>query len=91
MIVRDLLYPAEWTFRFFIVALLIRTISPYWSDAFPFEATYYVFVIAGAGALVIQIWLVVKFYTSWRQENAPHPQCLRTDKSTQHIIENVPE
>jgi len=64
MITRDLLYPSEWEFRFFIVALLIRIASPYWYGDFPYEAAYCVFVIAGAGAVVIQIWLALQFYTS---------------------------
>ena len=78
MIARDLLYPTEWAFRFFIVALLTRIASPYWywywSSDFPYEAAYCMFIIAGAGALVIQIWLVAKFYTSRRHENAPCPR-----------------
>lgn len=74
MIARDLLYPTEWAFRFFIIALLIRIASPYWSGDFPYETVYCVFVVAGAGALVIQIWLAAKFYSSRRRGNAPCPQ-----------------
>jgi hypothetical protein len=74
MIARDLLYPSEWAFRFFIVALLTRIASPYWSGDFPYEATYCVLVIAGAGALVLQIWLAVKFYASGRGKDVSHPQ-----------------
>lgn len=71
MIIRDLLYPAEWAFRFFIVAMLTRVATPFWFDVFPFEGIYCVFVIAGAGALVLQVWVAVKFFSSNKQEDIP--------------------
>lgn len=74
MITRDLFYPSEWAFRFFIIALLARIASPYWSGDFPNEVAYCVFVIAGAGALVLQIWFAVKFYVAGRGEDVSHPQ-----------------
>ena len=64
---RDLFYPLEWTFRFFIAALLVRIITPYWCDGPICWVTYCALTVAGAGTLVIQVWLTVKFYTSSRE------------------------
>ena len=77
---RDLFYPLEWAFRFFIVAVLIRIASPDWAYAFPYLAdsvivplSYYLFVIAAAGAFVVQV-RVVMTYISSRRQNVPQHQ-----------------
>jgi len=74
---RDLLYPTEWVFRFFIAAVLVRIVSPQWDYSFPylvnafiFPLGYYLLVIAAVGAFVIQIRLLMKFVSS-RREHAP--------------------
>ena len=74
-IIRDLLYPAEWIFRFFIAAVLIRIASPDWTYALPglansliYPLSYYLFVIAVAGAAVVQVWVAMKFISSRRQD-----------------------
>lgn len=77
---RDLFYPLEWAFRFFIVAVLIRIASPDWTYAFPylvdsviFPLSYYLFLIAVAGAAVVQVWVALKFISS-RRQNVPQHQ-----------------
>lgn len=77
---RGLLYPAEWIFRFFIVAVLIRIASPDWTYAFPYLAdsiilplSYYLFVIAAAGAFVVQVRVAMTYISSKRQ-NVPQHQ-----------------
>ena len=74
---RDLLYPTEWICRFFIVAVLIRVARPDWTyasshlaNALVSPLTYYLFVIAAAGALVVQIWVGMKYISS-RRHNVP--------------------
>lgn len=76
---QDLLYPAEWMVRLFIVAVLIRIVSPDWTYAFPDLAdslisplTYYLFAFAAAGAFVVQIWVVLKFISARRQDVPQH-------------------
>jgi len=75
--VRDLLYPTEWIFRFFIAAMLVRIVSPQWTYAFPhwadtsiFPLGYYLLLITAGGAFVIQMWVLVKFVSS-RRDNVP--------------------
>lgn len=77
---RDLFYPLEWAFRFFIVAVLIRIASPDWTYALPglansfiYPLSYYLFVIAVAGAAVVQVWVAMKFISS-RRQNVPQHQ-----------------
>lgn len=77
--IRDLLYPAEWTFRFAIVAALIYIASPDWIFAFPDLAnslisprTYCLFVLAAVGAFVMQIWVALKFISATRQDVPQH-------------------
>jgi len=79
-IARDLLYPAEWIFRFFVVAMLIRIASPDWTYAFSdlansfiYPLGYCLFAIAAAGAVVVQIWVALKFLSS-RRQNVSHHQ-----------------
>lgn len=78
---RDLLYPAEWTFRFAILAVLIYIASPDWTFAFPVLAnslisplTYCLFTLAAAGAFVVQIWVALKFISARRQNDVPQHQ-----------------
>jgi len=75
--VRDLLYPLEWMFRFFIAAMLIQVANPNWTYALPglansliYPLSYYLFVIAVAGAAVVQVWVAMKFISS-RRQNVP--------------------
>jgi len=77
--IRDLLYPAEWTFRFAIVAALIYIASPDWAYAFPDLAnslisplTYCLFALAATGAFVMQIWVALKFISARRQDVPQH-------------------
>lgn len=77
---RDLLYPLEWIFRFFIAAMLIQIASPDWTYAFPdlansfiYPLSYYLFVIGVAGAVVVQVWVAMKFIFS-RGQNVPQHQ-----------------
>ncbi|KUL01762.1 MAG: hypothetical protein XE11_2028 [Methanomicrobiales archaeon 53_19] len=77
---RDLLYPLEWAFRLFIAAMLIQVVSPYRTYAFPdlansfiFPLSYYLFVIAAAGTVVVQVWVAMKFISS-RRQNVPQHQ-----------------
>lgn len=77
--VKDLLYPAEWIFRFAVIAVLMRIASPDWTYAFPdlansfiFPLGYYLFTIAAAGAFVVQIWIAMKFISSRRQDVPQH-------------------
>lgn len=77
---RDLFYPAEWVFRFFIVAVLIRIASPDWTYVFPYLAdsiifplSYYLFVIAAAGAFLVQVWIAM-MYISSKRLNIPQHQ-----------------
>ena len=76
---RDLLYPTEWVFRFFIVAVLIRIACPDWPYALPYLAdsvifplSYYLFVIVAAGAFVVQVRVALKFISYWRQSVPQH-------------------
>jgi len=77
--IRDLLYPAEWTFRFAIIAALIYIASPDWAYAFPDLANslisplaYCLFALAAAGAFVVQIWVALKFISARRQDVPQH-------------------
>jgi len=77
--IRDLLYPAEWTFRFAILAVLIYIASPDWAYAFPDLANslipplaYCVFALAAAGAFVLQVWVALKFISARRQDVPQH-------------------
>ena len=74
---RDLLYPTEWVFRFFIAAMLVRIANPQWTYAFPylvdsfiFPLGYYLLFIAAALWFAVQIWVLVKFVSS-RRDNVP--------------------
>jgi len=76
---RDLLYPAEWVVRLFIVAVLIRIASPDWTYALPelansfiYPLAYCLFVLATVGAVVVQIWVALQFISSWRQNVSQH-------------------
>lgn len=77
---RNLLYPTEWIFRLFIAAMLIRIANPQWTYAFPnlgdsfiFLLGYYLLLIAAALWFAVQIWVLMK-YVSSRRDNAPLPQ-----------------
>ena len=74
---RDLLYPTEWVFRFFVAAMLIRIASPqrtyafpYLADSFIFPLGYYLLFIGAALWFAVQMWVLMK-YVSSRRENAP--------------------
>jgi len=75
--VRDLLYPTEWVFRFFIGAMLVYIASPQWTyaspylaDSFIFPLGYYLLFIGAALWFAVQIWVLMK-YVSSRRDNAP--------------------
>jgi hypothetical protein len=77
---KDLLYPTEWIFRFFIAAVLIRIASPDWAYAFPYLAdsvilplSFYLLVIAAAGAFVVQVRVAMRYISS-RRQNVPQHQ-----------------
>lgn len=75
--IRDLFYPTEWMFRFFIAAMLIRIVSPQWTYMFPdlsnlfiFPLGYCLLIIAAVGTFVIQVWVGMKYISS-RRHNVP--------------------
>lgn len=75
--IRGLLYPTEWIFRFFIAAMLIRVASPQWTYAFPclpdsfiFPLGYYLLFIGAALWFAVQIWVLMN-YVSSRRDDAP--------------------
>ncbi len=77
--IRDLLYPTEWMFRFFIAAMLIRIASPQWAYAFPNLADGFIFPLgycllftAGIGTFVIQVWVGMKYLSSRRHDVPLH-------------------
>lgn len=78
--VRDLLYPTEWIFRFFIAAMLVYIANPQWTYAFPYLADsfifplgYYLLFIGAVLWFAVQIWVLMK-YVSSRRDNAPLDQ-----------------
>lgn len=56
---RDLLYPGEWGFRFFITAALVWLVGREWHEPVAM-AIFYALTAGVLGALVIQVWTILK-------------------------------
>ena len=78
---RDLLYPAEWIGRFFVIAMLIQIASPGWAYALPglahsfiYPLGYCLFALAAAGAFVVQVRVAMQFISSRRKQDVSQDQ-----------------
>jgi len=78
---RDLLYPAEWIVRFFVIAMLIQIASPGWAYALPglahsliYPLGYCLFALAAAGAFVVQVRVAMQFISSRRKQDVSQDQ-----------------
>lgn len=68
---RDLLYPGEWAFRFFIGAALVWLVAWEWPN--PIGVLVYCVLTAGVFVTaVLQVWVLVKFARTRREDEAVH-------------------
>jgi membrane protein DedA with SNARE-associated domain len=64
------LYPTEWGFRFFITGALVWLVGRQWHEPVAM-ATFYLLTIAVTVAFVIQVWVMISFIRS-RRNDAVH-------------------
>lgn len=67
----DLLYPAEWGFRFFITAALVWYVGREWYEPVAM-ALFYMLGVATLGTFIMQMQVLVGFIRRRREDAATH-------------------
>ncbi|KAF5072915.1 hypothetical protein DSECCO2_196980 [anaerobic digester metagenome] len=68
---RDLLYPGEWGFRFFITAALIWLVGREWHEPLAM-VLFYILWVATLGTLIMQMQVLVRFIRRRRGDATTH-------------------
>ena len=68
---RDLLYPGEWGFRFFITAALVWLVGRQWHEPVAI-VIFYMLLVATIAALIMQVQELVRFIRRRGEDATTH-------------------